>query len=245
MKAVRCAIYTRKSSDEGLEQSFNSLDAQREACAAYVLSQASEGWSASPERYDDGGISGGTLERPGLQRLLADVAAGRIDIIVGLLRQLVSSVQIERDGIVVNCTTAEVAAALDVALADDADATISLYCAVRLTRTGRAMRLVHDGGATCADAPDRSLTRLLAAAHRYWRELKAGDLDVAALAARECVSPSWVTRVLRLAFLAPEVVDAILSGRQRAGIDGLALMGSGAIDPAWAAQRKTFMPDAG
>ena len=82
MKTVRCAIYTRKSSDEGLEQSFNSLDAQREACAAYILSQASEGWSALPDIYDDGGISGGTLERPALQRLLSEVRAGRIDIIV-------------------------------------------------------------------------------------------------------------------------------------------------------------------
>ncbi|WP_267379180.1 MULTISPECIES: recombinase family protein [unclassified Sphingomonas] len=79
---VRCAIYTRKSSDEGLEQSFNSLDAQREACAAYILSQASEGWTALPDIYDDGGISGGTLERPALQRLLAEVAAARVDIIV-------------------------------------------------------------------------------------------------------------------------------------------------------------------
>ena len=73
MKTVRCAIYTRKSSDEGLEQSFNSLDAQREACAAYILSQASEGWSALPEIYDDAGLSGGTLERPALKRLLAEV----------------------------------------------------------------------------------------------------------------------------------------------------------------------------
>ena len=81
-KRVRCAIYTRKSSEEGLEQDFNSLHAQREACAAYVLSQASEGWTLLPEAYDDGGISGGTLERPALQRLLADVAQGRIDIIV-------------------------------------------------------------------------------------------------------------------------------------------------------------------
>jgi site-specific DNA recombinase len=79
---VRCAIYTRKSSEEGLEQAFNSLDAQREACSAYILSQASEGWTALPDIYDDGGLSGGTLERPALQRLLADVAGGRIDIIV-------------------------------------------------------------------------------------------------------------------------------------------------------------------
>ena len=82
MKQVRCAIYTRKSSDEGLDQAFNSLDAQREACAAYILSQASEGWSALPDVYDDGGLSGGTLERPALKRLLSEVASGRIDIIV-------------------------------------------------------------------------------------------------------------------------------------------------------------------
>ena len=81
-KRVRCAIYTCKSSEEGLEQDFNSLHAQREACAAYVLSQASEGWTLLPQVYDDGGISGGTLERPALQRLLADVAAGTIDNIV-------------------------------------------------------------------------------------------------------------------------------------------------------------------
>ena len=78
----RCALYTRKSSEEGLEQNFNSLDAQREACEAYVKSQASEGWRALPDFYDDGGYSGGTMERPGLQRLLADIAAGRIDIVV-------------------------------------------------------------------------------------------------------------------------------------------------------------------
>jgi DNA invertase Pin-like site-specific DNA recombinase len=79
---IRCAIYTRKSSDEGLDQDFNSLDAQHEACAAYIASQRHEGWKLLPARYDDGGISGGTLERPGLQRLLADIDAGRIDMVV-------------------------------------------------------------------------------------------------------------------------------------------------------------------
>ncbi|MDC8755192.1 recombinase family protein [Erythrobacter sp. sf7] len=78
----RCAIYTRKSSEDGLDQSFNSLHAQREACAAYILSQASEGWEALPEHYDDGGFSGGNTERPGLKALLADIAADRIDIVV-------------------------------------------------------------------------------------------------------------------------------------------------------------------
>lgn len=82
MSRIRCAIYTRKSSDEGLEQEFNSLDAQYDACKAYIASQRHEGWSLNRERYDDGGISGGTMARPGLEVLLADVAAGRIDVIV-------------------------------------------------------------------------------------------------------------------------------------------------------------------
>src|SRR5687767_383130 len=81
-KRLRCAIYTRKSTEEGLEQDFNSLDAQREACAAFIQSQKHEGWMAVPTSYDDGGYSGGTMERPALQRLLADIEARRIDVIV-------------------------------------------------------------------------------------------------------------------------------------------------------------------
>ena len=81
-KIIRCAIYTRKSSDEGLDQTFNSLDAQRAAGEAYVTSQASEGWTIIPTVYDDGGYSGGTMERPGLKALLADIEAGRIDVVV-------------------------------------------------------------------------------------------------------------------------------------------------------------------
>jgi len=82
MSRVRCAIYTRKSTEDGLEQDFNSLDAQREACEAYVASQKHEGWRALPALYDDGGFSGGTVERPALQRLLADIDARKIDVIV-------------------------------------------------------------------------------------------------------------------------------------------------------------------
>lgn len=81
-KTLRCAIYTRKSTDEGLDQAFNSLDAQREACAAYVQSQLHEGWVLLPATYDDGGFSGGNVDRPGLQQLLAEVKAGRIDCII-------------------------------------------------------------------------------------------------------------------------------------------------------------------
>ena len=81
-QTVSCAIYTRKSSEEGLEQEFNSLDAQREACESYIKSQKHEGWVAVRESYDDGGYSGGNLDRPGLARLLEDVRANRINVIV-------------------------------------------------------------------------------------------------------------------------------------------------------------------
>ncbi len=81
-RKLRCAVYTRKSSEEGLEQEFNSLHAQREACEAYIASQRSEGWALIREQYDDGGVSGGTLERPGLKMLLADIEEGLIDVVV-------------------------------------------------------------------------------------------------------------------------------------------------------------------
>jgi DNA invertase Pin-like site-specific DNA recombinase len=81
-RKLRCAVYTRKSTEEGLEQEFNSLDAQREACEAYVASQKAEGWLLLSDRYNDGGFSGGTLERPALKRLLADIEAGGVDVVV-------------------------------------------------------------------------------------------------------------------------------------------------------------------
>ena len=81
-RKLRCAVYTRKSSEEGLDMEFNSLEAQREACEAYIVSQRAEGWTLVQDRYDDGGISGGTLERPALKRLLADIEAGRLDIVL-------------------------------------------------------------------------------------------------------------------------------------------------------------------
>ena len=78
----RCAVYTRKSSEEGLEQSFNSLHAQREACEAYIRSQAHEGWKLMKTAYDDGGFSGGTMERPAVKRLMADLKQGLVDVVV-------------------------------------------------------------------------------------------------------------------------------------------------------------------
>src|SRR3954452_20957609 len=79
---VRGAVYTRKSSEEGLEMAFNSLDAQREACEAYIVSQKAEGWILVRDRYDDGGVSGGTLERPAVKRLLQDIESGLVDVVV-------------------------------------------------------------------------------------------------------------------------------------------------------------------
>ena len=79
-KTLRCAIYTRKSTEEGLDSDFNSLDAQREAAEAFVQSQRGEGWTALPDRYDDGGYSGGNMDRPAVQRLLSDIAAKKVDV---------------------------------------------------------------------------------------------------------------------------------------------------------------------
>ena len=81
-KKLRCAVYTRKSTEEGLDQEFNSLDAQREACVAFVTSQSGMGWRLVTDHYDDGGISGGTMERPALQRLLQDIRDRKVDVVV-------------------------------------------------------------------------------------------------------------------------------------------------------------------
>ncbi len=549
---VRCAIYTRKSSEEGLEQDFNSLDAQREACSAYILSQASEGWVLSGERYDDGGISGGTLARPALQRLLADVAGGEIDIIVvykvdrltrslldfsklveafdaagtsfvsvtqsfntttsmgrltlnmllsfaqferevtaerirdkiaaskargmwmggtpplgyapdgrslriveehaaiirhiyarylalgsvrslseeleqdgirapvrttlggkafggvrfsrgnlysilrcatyvgeihhqgrvhaglhapiiprdvweavqakltdnrqgeqrrggraaasllagrvvdargqplvathaakgkaryryyvsrdlqtgssdtGLripateleaavtrriaelfadpvelaaaaqleltpdsfaaataradaiasgtpailkdaARNIVTSVQIHDGRIDLVCDTAAVAAVLQLTSSDTIPGSITIRSEVRLTRSGRVMRLVHASGSGVTATANGSLVRLILRARRWWGILKAGGIDVSTLAARESVQPGYLTRVLRLAFLAPAVVEAILAGNIRVGVDGAALTATGAVPALWTEQVATVLPKA-
>ena len=81
-KQIRCAVYTRKSTEEGLEQEFNSLDAQRESGEAYIRSQVGEGWVLLPDRYDDGGFTGGNMDRPAVKRLMADIAAGKVDVVV-------------------------------------------------------------------------------------------------------------------------------------------------------------------
>ena len=100
-KKARCAIYTRKSSEEGLEQAFNSLDAQREACDAFILSQKHEGWTVLPTLYDDGGFSGGTMERPALKRLITDIEAGqKVDRLTRALSDFAKLVEVfDRRGV--------------------------------------------------------------------------------------------------------------------------------------------------
>jgi hypothetical protein len=240
MKTVRCAIYTRKSSDEGLDQAFNSLDAQREACAAYILSQASEGWIALSDVYDDGGLSGGTLDRPALQRLLSEVKAGRIDTIVvykvdRLTRSLMDFSKL------VETFDAAGTSFVSVNCADNAPDTITLVSQIRLTRSGRAMRLVQDNGVPVTAALNLSLINLLVKARRWWKILREGEADIKTLAAREGVQDGYLTRVLRLAFLAPVVVDAILAGRQLPGATVTELtLGSG-VQPNWVAQREQLI----
>ena len=550
MKQIRCAIYTRKSSEEGLEQAFNSLDAQREACAAYIKSQASEGWAASPDIYDDGGLSGGTLERPALQRLLAEVKAGRIDIIVvykvdrltrslldfsklveafdsagtsfvsvtqsfntttsmgrltlnmllsfaqferevtaerirdkiaaskakgmwmggtpplgyapngrslaivephaklirtifdlyierrnvrsvadqlerdghrspvrttgtgrthggvplsrgqiysilkcgiyigeihhkgqiypglhdaiitretwdtaqailagnlqgersgvraahpallagklvdeqgeplisthankgnvryryytsrtlhdrtgdggmrvpareieavvlkrlaslfedglalsaksglivtpsdiatlmarsvevgaevamrrsALFQDLVQQVRIHRSSLEVDCSASVLAEAIGAQREDDSSDVFTLTADVRLTRTGRAMRLIGQDGAAIVSPPNLSLIKLVLKARRWWARLRAGEVDIKTLGEIEGVQPAYITRVLRLAFLAPAVVDAILTGALLPGVDGSSLTATDAIDPLWAVQRQRMLP---
>ena len=155
-RKLRCAIYTRKSTEEGLEQEFNSLHAQREACEAYIASQRSEGWALIREPYDDGGFSGGTLERPALKRLLADIEEG----------------------------------------------------------------LTPDG-ALWAPRPrvHNAMVKALARAFRWRRMLDEGVHATLEDPARaKGVNATYVSRVLRLTLLAPEIVEAILDGRQPAGL---------------------------
>ena len=545
MKTVRCAIYTRKSSEEGLEQAFSSLDAQREACAAYILSQASEGWNALPDIYDDGGLSGGTLDRPALQRLLAEVSAGRVDIIVvykvdrltrslldfsklveafdkaGVsfvsvtqsfntttsmgrltLNMLLSFAQFEREvtaerirdkiaaskakgmwmggtpplgyrpdgrslaiveehavlvrhifelylehgnvrlvaerlvrdgvrspqrtrldgttfgdsvlsrgqiykilscptyigevhhrgnvypglhtGIIdletwnraqqmladnlqghrrgpraaspsllagklfdsagqplivthackgksryryyisrelndapsvngmripaleleravqarlealfsdglglaasaqlqvdpsairqltersaevaargkailafaqrvcihnsridIECSTAALAEVLGVERTDDAPDVMTLRSDIRLSRSGMAMRLIQNNGALAAPSPNAALLKATVRAYRWWRELKAGTMDVTALARRDGVGPAYLSRIVRLAFLAPAVTDAILTGTLRSGVDIAMLTATDAVSPRWNLQRAALLP---
>jgi len=132
---------------------------------------------------------------------------------------------------------------LHVPVAPDAPAAVTLISEVRLTRTGRAVRLIQsDGSGVGETSPDPTLVKLLVKARRWWSALKTGEVDVATLAKQEGLTGSYIARVVRLAFLSPAVVDAILVGAQCAKIDGETLTASGAIPVNWAEQQALFLP---
>ena len=189
---VRCAIYTRKSSEEGLEQEFNSLQAQRDACEAFITSQRHEGWVCLRTGYDDGGFSGATMGRPALQHLLASD-----------------------------------------------DQTQILSVPIRLRRIGREITMRIDGTDPFATAkPDARLVKLLIRARRFNAALVGSDgVPFAALAKRERVSPSYFTRLVRLSYLAPDITEAILDGRQPRDLTADNLLAHSRLPLAWREQR--------
>jgi DNA invertase Pin-like site-specific DNA recombinase len=280
-KRLRCAVYTRKSSDEGLEQAFNSLDAQREACAAFVLSQKHEGWSVLPTLYDDGGYSGGTLDRPALQRLLADIAEGKVDVVVvykidRLTRSLfdfakivevfeakeVSFVSITQQ---FNTTTSMGRLTLNILLSfaqferelagerirDKIAASkkkgmwmgglphLKLKVKARLQRVSREMKLVVHN-AQDRKIADPGLLRIVARAHDFQERLmQTPDLTVPAIASQERLTIGYLSRLLRLPSLAPDIVMAIINGKHPPQLSAKRLMRLALNLPTdWAEQRK-------
>lgn len=160
------------------------------------------------------------------------------------LRELVSCVRVHEDRIEVDCDTEALAEALGVKLADDAGPTLQLEAEVRLQRSGRAVRLVQESGAGLEASPCLPLIGLLLKARRWWALLHSSEVDVTRLAEREGVTASYLTRVVRLALLSPAVVEAILSGRTKASVDGYTLTGTGAILPDWGEQARVLLPAA-
>ena len=195
-KAIRCAIYTRKSTEEGLEQDFNSLDAQREACAAYILSQKHEGWTARSARYDDGGYSGGAMDRPALRQLLADIEAGNIDtVIVYKVDRLTRSL----------ADFARIVAIFDAA-------GVSFVSITQAFNTTTSMgRLTLNVLLSFAQF-EREVT-----AERIRDKIaasKARGMWMGGIVHREAADVGDVSRSLQLAFLAPDLVERIIDGTQ-------------------------------
>ena len=209
----RCAIYTRKSSEEGLEQEFNSLAAQRDACEAYIRSQQHEGWTSTRARYDDGGFSGGSMERPALQSLLADIRGGRIDIVVvykvdRLTRSLADFARLveifDTQGVSFvsvtqqfNTTSSMGRLTLNVLLS---------FAQFEREVTGERIR---DKIAASA------LIKAIARGRAWFEELASGRArSLHELAKRDGISRRYIRRLVNLAFLSPKLIEAMLQGRQ-------------------------------
>ena len=165
--------------------------------------------------------------------------AGRSHAVV---RDLLQQVRIHDGRIEIDCSTAAIAKVLGVERDDDAPDTMTVVSDVRLTRSGNAMRLIHSNGAHAASLPSTSLIKLLIRARRWWAVIRAGEMDIKTLGKTEGVQDAYIARVMRLAFLSPAVVDAILAGRILPSVDVALLTAPGAISPDWDEQKRKFLP---
>jgi hypothetical protein len=158
-----------------------------------------------------------------------------------LLCGIVAQVRVLDSGVEVELAVPALAAQLRLPLDPDATSILTLRTELRLTRTGRAVRLVQGDGLAPSPTTNTALISLVVKAHRWWQILQTGEVDIKMLAARENVSASWITRVLRLAFLSPAVTDALLAGKLRAGVDAAKLTATNAVPACWAEQERLLM----
>lgn len=171
-------------------------------------------------------------------RCATELRAGQYEHLDGLVVQ----VRIDDGRVGIDVSAGAIALTLRAKLLPEALATVTLTVDVRLTRTGRVVRLVQkDGRALVPSAADPSQAKLLATAHRWWSILKQGELTIGLLAAQEGVTSSWMTRVLRLAFLSPKLTEAILSGTLPASVNGLVLVKTDALPGRWDDQHDRFL----
>jgi hypothetical protein len=162
-----------------------------------------------------------------------------------LLSAIIQQLCVHDSRVEIICSTRAIAETLNVTRDDAAPDTITVTSDVRLTRSGRAMRLIQGNGASPSNAPNPSLIKLLLKARRWWAQLRVGDIDITTLATHEGVQAPYITRVVRLAFLSPAVVEAILAGAIRSGVDGAALTATGGVPACWSQQRDAILPGNG
>lgn len=186
--------------------------------------------------------STGLAIRPGDIHSLAGRAAELSRHVAKRDGELHAQVSVLDCGVEVDLAVPALAAQLQLADQADAPATLTLRADLRLTSTGRAVRLVQGGGFAVTMATDTSLIALVPKARRWWDVLQEAEVDIERLAAREGIGASWLTRVLRLAFLSPQVLEALLAGKLRAGVDAAVLTATGAIDASCAEQKRALLP---
>jgi hypothetical protein len=170
--------------------------------------------------------------------LASEVQERRSPALAAILR----NVRVEPTGVVITCNAASLATTIGIEQLAGGPATIEISSSAQLKRSGRLLRLVQESGDVAQATPDRALVRLLIQARRWWAILRARQISTGELAAREGVTSSYVTRVVRLAFLAPAVTEAILAGRQRTGVTAASLTLDTIIPPDWATQQTTMLP---